>query len=124
MKQVLGVVLCVVLTGSLSAADKIDAAKIVGVWEFVKTDSKDAPPPGTKAEFTKDGKVIVTIDLNGKELKIEGTYKITADKLTVTMSAGGKEKVDTDTIETLTDTKLVTVDDKKMKTEFKRAGKK
>jgi uncharacterized protein (TIGR03066 family) len=95
------------------------AEKIIGKWEPAKADPK---APGFTLEFTKDGKLKVSIALPGadKPLMIEGTYKVEGDKLTTTgKGPDGKEKTDTGTIKELTDSKLVI--DKDGKTdEFKR----
>jgi len=106
--------------------EKIDKDKLVGTWTFVKTDSKDAPPPGATmtVEFTKDGKVTVTFTLKEKSSKSSGTYKVEGNQLTTTMKGrGGKDKTDKVTITTLTDKKLVTTetnDGKTETTEFKK----
>jgi uncharacterized protein (TIGR03066 family) len=111
----------VALCGGLAAADekKIDKAKIVGKWRVTKGGAKDAT-----LEFTKDGKALAVAKENGKEFKPEGTYKIEGDKLTVTMKLGDQESTGINTIETLTDEKLVLVDEKsKIGTEFERIKK-
>ena len=108
----------VALCGGLAAADekKIDKAKIVGKWRVTKGGTGDAT-----LEFTKDGKALVVAKQNGKEFKPEGTYKIEGDKLTVIMKLGDQESTGTNIIETLTDEKLVLVDEKdKSRTEFER----
>jgi uncharacterized protein (TIGR03066 family) len=104
------------------AKPAIDADKIVGSWVVAKG---EGVPPGTPVEFTKDGKVIVKFEANGKSITLDGTYKVAADKLTITMKTpDGKDKADTETIKALTAEKLVTVDDKGKETEFKRASEK
>jgi len=106
---------------------KIDKAKLVGTWTFVKSsDPKAAPPPGSEAkvEFTKDGKVNMSIKIMDKTLKMSGTYKLKGDQLSVTMkNPKGEEKTETDTIKELTDKKLVMSEkkgDKTITTEFKK----
>jgi uncharacterized protein (TIGR03066 family) len=104
---------------------KIDKAKLIGVWTFVKTDSKDAPPPGVNitVEFTKDGKLLMTYKFKDKTVKETRTYSVKGDQLTVTGKEGDKEKTETETITELTDKKLVTVEKKGGKsftTEFKK----
>jgi uncharacterized protein (TIGR03066 family) len=118
MKTLLSTAVALLLSGvavqTTTAADaKVDAKKIVGVWEGAKGGEF---PPGATIEFTKDGKVKVSLEANGKKVTVEGTYKVAGDKLTVTMKGpGGKEKTDTDTIKTLTDDKLVIHDAKEKK---------
>src|SRR5262245_10362404 len=64
----------------------VDKAKLVGTWELVKTDAKDAPPPGTLVEFTKDGKLKVTVEVGEKKVTLNGTYSVDGDKLKTKMT--------------------------------------
>jgi uncharacterized protein (TIGR03066 family) len=108
----------VVFIGPAAAADKVDAAKLVGKWELTKSSDENAPK-GAMVEFTKDNKVTITFNANGKEVKLEGTYKVDGDKLTVKLSfPGGKDNEDTDTVKSLTDEKLVLIDKEKKENEF------
>ena len=112
-----------VFVAAASADDKekkFDAAKFVGKWELTKSGDENAPK-GAVVEFAKDMKVSITIDFNGKEFKMEGTYKVDGDKITVKLKTpDGKEDEDTDTIKTLTDDMIVLVDKKGKETEFKK----
>src|SRR6478672_10289801 len=103
MKGILAAVAAALLfVGTTPAADKVD-----GKWELTKS-SDETAPKGAMVEFTKDNKVTITFDANGKEVKLEGTYKVDGEKLTVKLSLpGGKDNEDTDTIKMLTDEKLV-----------------
>jgi uncharacterized protein (TIGR03066 family) len=93
------------------------AEKLVGTWELVKAGGKDLPKGAATMEFLKDGKLKQTA--GGKTA--EGTYKLEGDTIHSKVKAGGQEHEDADTIETLTDTDLVTVNQKtKEKDEFKR----
>ena len=75
MKGILAAVAAALLfVGATPAADKVDAAKLVGKWELTKS-SDESAPKGAMVEFTKDNKVTITFDANGKEVKLEGTYK-------------------------------------------------
>ena len=95
--------------------------KILGTWELVKAEAAEGIPPGTTVEYTKDGKVIVAVKADGKDMKIEGTYAVEGDSLKTTMKGpGGKEKTDTDTITKVTDTQLELKDKDGKKTEFKK----
>src|SRR5215207_5957068 len=60
------------------AAEDDNVKKIVGKWEVTKGAELSV---GDVFEFTKDGKVIATVAVNKKEVKVEGTYKIEKDKL-------------------------------------------
>lgn len=109
----------VLAAGTMRADEKVDAAKLVGKWEMVKSDEQ-AAPKGALVEFTKDGKVTLTLDAGGKKFEMGGTYKLAGDKLTVKFKPpdGGEEKEDTDTVKSLTDDKLVLVDKQGKTTEM------
>ncbi len=98
--------------------DKIDGKKLIGKWE--PTDKKGGPGV---IEFTKDGKLTVTGDLGGKELKIEGTYKLDGNKLTLAMKFMDQEIKETVTITKLTDEEMEGEDTKGKKESFKRLKK-
>lgn len=106
MKNVLAAVVAIAVVAGINADDKIDAGKIVGKWEVQK--SGGDVPKGTVVEFTKDGKLTVTIVFNDKSLDISGTYKVDGKKLSVKIKGpDGKEEEDTDEIVSLSDDKLV-----------------
>jgi uncharacterized protein (TIGR03066 family) len=110
----------IVIVGTTSAADKVDAAKLVGKWELTKSSDPMAPKDAV-VEFTKDNKVTITFKFNDKDFTLHGTYKVDGDKLTVKVSVeGGKDNEDTDTIKTLTDDMLVLIDKDKKENEFKK----
>jgi uncharacterized protein (TIGR03066 family) len=95
--------------------------KIVGTWELVKADSKNAPPPGTLVEFTKDGKLKFTVTLGEKKITVEGTYSVEGDTLKSKVTGpDGQESSDTDTITKLTDKEMSLKDKKGERTEFKK----
>ena len=85
----------------------IDKAKLVGKWKVTKGENV---PAGATIEFTKDGKLSMSFDVNGTIMKVEGTYKVEGDKLHTTIKMGDKEEMDTDTLKSLTDDKLVVED--------------
>jgi uncharacterized protein (TIGR03066 family) len=117
MRAMLGCAVALVLCFGASAEDKkdaIDAKKLVGKWE-----PKEKGAAGV-VEFTKDGKVTITANVDGKESKFEGTYKIDGNKLSATVKAGDKEQTQTRTITKLTDTELVTTDDKGKERQYAR----
>lgn len=98
-----------------NGAQKSNAEKIIGTWEMEKPEAG----AGTLMDFGKDGKVKVTV--KGRPKPLEGTYKVEGDKLSITMKKpDGKDETQTETITTLTDTKLVTKDDKGKTSEFKK----
>jgi uncharacterized protein (TIGR03066 family) len=99
----------------------VDKAKLVGTWELVKTDAKDAPPPGTLVEFTKDGKLKITVEVGEKKVTLNGTYSVDGDKLKTKMTTpDGQEHSDTDTITKVTDKQLLLKGSKGENSEFKK----
>jgi uncharacterized protein (TIGR03066 family) len=114
MRTVLGCVTILALACAATAAGqgKIDAKKLVGKWEPVPDKDKKDKLPGLLIEFMADGKVAMTVGGPGAEYKAEGTYKLEADKLAVTLKVGDKEAKDTLTVKKLTDDELVTEDSK------------
>ena len=118
-KIVASLVTLALFAGFASAETKIDAAKLVGKWEVTKSDG-DAPK-GAIVEFLKDGKFDVMIEVEGKKADFKGVYKVTGDKLLSKLIIMGKEMdEDTDTIKTLSDDELVTIDKNKKETTFKK----
>ena len=97
---------------------KSNAEKIVGTWEVTKGETV---PDGSTVEFTKDGKLKMSIKLGDKTETIEGTYKVDGDNLKVTLKGpGGKNQEETMKIKSLTDKEFVTVDDEKKTDTFKK----
>jgi uncharacterized protein (TIGR03066 family) len=97
-----GAVVCLA-GGGARAAD--NAKMIVGTWEMTKVE-EGGLPKGTVVEFTKDGKVKLTVKKDDKDATLEGTYKVEGDTFTVTMKMGEEERMQTITILKLTDTEL------------------
>jgi uncharacterized protein (TIGR03066 family) len=125
MKSLATAVACclvLALAGLSFAADKDPAAtnkkNIVGVWEVSKSDS--GAPPGATVEFTKDGKMIVTIKDGDKTEKVEGTYTIDKDSITSKLKIGDQTKEETVKIKKLTDKELSVEDKDGKKDEFKK----
>ena len=112
---VLGLVAACGLAGFAGVEDKKDdnATKIVGKWEITKAGGD--VPAGSTIEFTKDGKLAAVIKGDGKDLKLDGTYKIDKDKLTVKITVENQTVEETVTIKKLTDADLELEDkDKKV----------
>jgi len=67
--------------------DKIDGKLLIGKWEPEKV------PPGLKIvmEFTKDNKIKFDVEFQGKQEKVDGTYKLENDQFTMTLSKNGQE---------------------------------
>jgi uncharacterized protein (TIGR03066 family) len=111
--------LTLALIGTAGGQDKkgIDKAKLIGIWEVVKS---EGAPPGATVEFTKDGKLILKAKVGDKDFNLEGTYKLEGDKIHSVLKIMDKELKDTSTIKTLSDTQLIVVDEKGKVDEFKR----
>jgi uncharacterized protein (TIGR03066 family) len=101
--------------------------KIVGIWEPA---AKPKPGEADSIEFTADGKLKVTAkDDKGKPITMGGAYTVEGDKITSVLHGpddkplkgpDGKEMKETATITKLTDTELVTKDEKGKTDEFKK----
>jgi uncharacterized protein (TIGR03066 family) len=79
------------LPGSGRAADDYNEL-IVGTWEIAYSDAKDVKV-GTRFEFTKDGKLILTLKTDGKDTTIDaGGYKVEKDTVTLTGKDGDKNR--------------------------------
>ncbi|MDY3558277.1 TIGR03066 family protein [Gemmata sp. JC673] len=70
-----------------------DTPKLLGKWEVTKSASDT--PVGTVIEFAKDGKLLVTINNEGKDLKLDGTYKLTGKKIALKLSLN-EQKIEQD----------------------------
>lgn len=118
MRTVLGIgmVLALAVGAAGAADDKFDATKLVGKWEPVKPEKGE----GMKLEFTKDGKLTVTGDANGKEVKLEGTYKLAGDKLTFSLKFMDVAIDDTVTLTKLTDDEMAGKDKDGKEAAFKK----
>ena len=87
----------------MPADDKLDAKKLVGKWV------PKEPKKGEESmvmEFSKDGKLTVTGDMGGKELKLDGTYKLEGDKLSFELKFAGETIKETVTLTKLTDDEM------------------
>lgn len=67
-----------------------DTPKLLGKWEVTK--STGDTPVGATVEFAKDGKLSVTINNDGKDLKFDGTYKLDGKKLSVKLTLGEQKE--------------------------------
>lgn len=112
----LGLFLCSGLLAEDKKADPIDAKKVVGKWE------PKATKEGVRVvlEFTKDGKASLTRTDDGVERTFGGTYKVDGNKVTTILKWGDKEQTDTRTVSKLTDTEMVSADEKGREMTFVR----
>ncbi len=114
------------LTAGANALDQADkkekpdyAKLLIGSWEATKT-APDALPVGTVVEFDKEGKVRITHDRDGMKNTIDYAYRVDGDKFIVEGKLDGTAVKHTVTIKKISDTDLVTEDEKGKITEFKR----
>jgi uncharacterized protein (TIGR03066 family) len=97
--------------------DKGAKGKIVGVWEVASGDL----PKGSTIEFTKDGKVKFEIKAEGKNVSEVGTYVLDGETIkTAHQGKDGKDVKEVHKIKKLTDSELVTEDEKGKVEEFKK----
>jgi len=119
-----GMVACL-LTAGVRGDDKKDEKKadnaklIVGKWECTKGEP-GALEVGTPVEFTKDGKIILMVKLGDKDMKFEGTYKVTGDTFEMTFKMGNDEHTQTINIKKLDDKVMSTSDKEGKVVELKR----
>jgi uncharacterized protein (TIGR03066 family) len=104
--------LVVFLTSNAALVRAEDKAKdlIVGKWT-----PEEAPKGATiTIEFTKDGKITVSGNQNGKEFKGTGTYKFADDNtMETTIEFMGQKETSTTKIVKITKDELVTKDEPK-----------
>jgi len=110
----------VVLAGTAQAQDD-NGKKIVGVWELTK--AAGDLPVGSTLEFTKDGKILAVVKVEGMEVKLDGTYTVEKDKLTAKVKVGDQTHEHVATIKKLTDDALEIEDKDKKLDVFKKKKK-
>ena len=93
-----------------------DTDKLIGTWEAPKTNDF---PFDISIQFTKDGKMKMTVKTPKPVVK-DATYTHDGDTISITRSEGGKEEKDAWTITALDDKKMVVVDGRGKKTEYKK----
>jgi uncharacterized protein (TIGR03066 family) len=126
MRIVLSVAAALMLAAGATAQGKdkekksaeIDATKLVGKWGPLGADKKVMAKAPVQ-EFTADGKYYLGAGAGQKaDLKMEGTYKVDGEKLTITMKGapGVPGEVIHRTIKKVTDTEVVWVENKQSHT--------
>jgi uncharacterized protein (TIGR03066 family) len=120
MKAVLAGLLGVVMVGfaTMAQAQDDNAKKIVGVWEVAKAGGD--LPAGSTIEFTKDGMLKAVVKVEGMEVKLDGTYKVEKEKLTVKIKVADQNIEEVATIKKLTDDALEIEDKDKKVDVFKK----
>jgi len=106
MRFLTGLALAAALAAPAGADDRkdapLDAAKLLGKWEPAEP-AKDAR---TVLEFDKGGKAALTVRFENSTARLEGTYTLDGDRLTVVLKAGPKEERTAFTVRKLTDAVL------------------
>lgn len=89
--------------------DKIDGKLLIGKW------APDKVPPGLKIsmEFTKDNKIKFDVEFQGKQEKVEGTYKLENNQFSMTLSKDGQERTQKAKVVRLNDKEFVLKDEEK-----------
>jgi uncharacterized protein (TIGR03066 family) len=105
------------MSGLALADDKIDAKLLVGKWDL--TDAKKGQ--SLMLEFQAGTKIVVQVVEAGKEVKLEGTYKVTeGDKMEVVLKFMGDDIKELLIIKKLTADELLTEDSKGKSETFKK----
>jgi uncharacterized protein (TIGR03066 family) len=118
------IAICGVVSAAPAPKDKTTGQKLVGKWQLVKSDQPLPEAVTYFIEFTKDGKLSLTIVPKNKDAvstAMKGTYKLDDEKIDYTLElANGGQKTEILTIKKLTETDLVTTDPDNIKEEFER----
>jgi len=120
MKSVFAGLLGVAIVGFATTAQAQDdnAKKIVGIWEVAKAGGD--LPAGSTIEFTKDGMINAVVKVEGMEVKLDGTYTVAKEKLTVKIKVADQNIEEVATIKKLTDDALEIEDKDKKVDVFKK----
>jgi uncharacterized protein (TIGR03066 family) len=92
---------------------KIDGGKLVGTWEAVK--GSETLPLGSTLEFSKEGKLKLTIKQADESKVLAGSYKVEGATIKITLKVEGMENSETLKVTKLSDKDLVIVDEKDKK---------
>ncbi|MBA4065207.1 MAG: hypothetical protein C0501_16135 [Isosphaera sp.] len=105
MRRLIGAAVVLALAGAAAGQDKkdgpFDPKKLVGRWE-----SAD-PKRAVAVEFLEKDKFTLTVAVGGKTEKVDGTWKLTGDKLELAAKVGDADRKETVTLSKLTDDDLV-----------------
>src|SRR5262245_21858567 len=100
-----------------SAADEPKLDDLLGKWEL--TEEAAGIPKGSIFEFQKDGKLALTVEINGKKEMLKFDYELKAKEKLIAFTINGK--TDTTEIIKLDKTDLVCKDKDGTTAKFKRA---
>lgn len=93
MKTLLAAAFALTVFALAGHAKADDTPKLIGKWEVTKTTGDT--PVGAVVEFAKGGKLSVTINNEGKDVKLDGTYKLDGKKLAVKLTLN-EQKIEHD----------------------------
>jgi uncharacterized protein (TIGR03066 family) len=120
MRCIVAVGVAFLALGSTAVAEPIKGSELIGAWELTKVEGQDNAPHW-RIKFVKGGKFRMTSKRDDKEYKVEGTFALKKDRLTLTVEVDGKTSgKKTVTVQKLTDKVLIFLDNKR-KMEFKKA---
>ena len=107
MSRFMGLVgLAGLLLGSAAVAQ--DKAALTGeAWTVVKSEHA---PPGTTVHFGADGKLLLTMVVDGKKQQMPGTYTLSGTALVLKFTNNGREITDARVVKKITASSLVTED--------------
>jgi uncharacterized protein (TIGR03066 family) len=101
--------------------EKPNPEKLVGKWKLTKTSGEFPKDGGAVVEYTKDGKMTITLTVGDNTIEMKGKYKLDKHKIDYTVKLpNGEDKSEILTIKKLTDGELVTTDPEDIKEEFER----
>jgi uncharacterized protein (TIGR03066 family) len=101
------VIVCVLAIGIQAGDEKDNPNLVVGKRTVVKA-SPGTFPLGTVLDLSKDDKVKVIGNRDGKEFIHAGTYKVDRAKIVITVKVEGEEQKHTLTITKISDTEMAT----------------
>lgn len=118
MRSILGgLAILVAMCGLAAAQDPVDAAKLIGKWELVEGKKGQS----LVLEFLAGSKINVLVVEAGKEVKLEGSYKVYENnKMDVTLKYMSDEIKESLVIKKLTADELITEDSKGKSETMKR----
>jgi uncharacterized protein (TIGR03066 family) len=102
-----GVIVCVLAVGIRAGDEKDYTKQVVGKWKVVKA-TPGTFPLGTVLDLSKDDKVKVIGNRDGKEFIHAGTYEMDGAKIIITVKVEGQEQKHTLTVTKISDTDMAT----------------
>lgn len=98
------------------------ADKVVGKWRITKSGGNEVN--GTSVEFTKDGKMTISMGDGDEKQEFKGTYKVTKEGIDYTVMIGEMKKTEVLKIKKLEEKNMTTEDPDGQVEEFERIEEK